>query len=90
MTITDLDFVNFTDKENKSVFVNIRLIRWAILNEGGIDLWFSDTHKLHINGEDATREWVQRLTDRSMSLKGEPIATPAKTEPRKDQTPPKT
>jgi hypothetical protein len=71
---SDLDFVAFTDSKGQNVFLNIHLIRLVTFGEDGLDLWFSETYKIHINGADAVKNWLQRLSDRSMALlDGKPV-----------------
>ena len=69
--IIERPFIAFTS-EGRNVYINTAQIRQVVLSDDGLDIEFSETHKIHLDGVGAVR-FAERLVDFGIALNGEPL-----------------
>ena len=69
---TDRDFIAITDGNDKNACVNLSLVRLATFDEMGCHLHFTESHKVTIGGLGGLA-MMDRISDRTLALNGEPI-----------------
>jgi hypothetical protein len=65
-------FVCWVDDKDNNVCVNLDTVRMVVHGASGCDIFFSDTHKIHIDGAGGV-EMLRRIVERATALNGTPI-----------------